>query len=375
MDNTGVSHVVYGWTQTPYLPMTRLACSTLALSIVLAGAAGAQRAVPAGHDATLRNFHFADGESLPELRIHYMTLGTPRRDAAGVVRNAVLILHGTTGSGAQFLSPVFAGVLYGPGQLLDTTKYFVVLPDDIGHGGSSKPSDGPHMKFPHYTYDDMVDAQHRLLTGSLGVGHLRLVLGTSMGCMHAWIWGERYPDFVDGLVPLACAPAQIAGRNRMIRTMLMDDIRDDPAWKHGEYTTQPLGLRSALGMLFILTSSPKTQQAQAPTRDAADKFIRNYLDSRMKTMDANDVLYAFDASRDYDPSPKLESIQARVLAINSEDDAVNPPEIGLMEKLMPRVKHVRYVLLPNTPQTHGHGTHTLAAVWQSYLAEFMNTLP
>ncbi len=375
MDNTGVSDVVYGWTHTPNLTMIRLACSTLLLSLLFAEGASAQRATPAGHDATLRDFRFADGEHMPELRIHYMSLGTPRRDAHGVVRNAVLILHGTTGSGAQFLSPVWAGVLYGPGQLLDTTKYFVILPDGIGHGGSSKPSDGMHMRFPHYTYDDMVDAQHRLLTESLGVNHLRLVLGTSMGCMHAWIWGERYPEFVDGLVPLACAPTQIAGRNRMIRTMLMDDIRDDPQWKNGEYTSQPLGLRSALGMLFILTSSPKTQQAQAPTREAADKFIRNYLDSRMKTMDANDVLYAFDASRDYDPSPKLETIQARVLAINSEDDEVNPPEVGLMEKLIPRVKHVRYVLLPNTPQTHGHGTHTLAAVWQSYLAEFLKTLP
>ena len=329
----------------------------------------------AGSNFVLRDFRFADGESLPELRIHYIALGTPQRDARGTVRNAVLILHGTTGSGAGFMSRTFAGELFGPGQLLDTSRYYVILPDGIGHGGSSKPSDGLHAHFPRYTYDDMVDAQHRLLVEGLKVDHLRLVMGTSMGCMHAWVWGERYPTFVDGLVPLACAPTQIAGRNRMIRKMIMDAIRTDPDWHGGDYTAPPVrGLRTALALLFVLTSSPQTQQQAAPTRDAADAFITKYVDDRLRTMDANDMLYAFDASRDYDPSPKLETIRASVLAINSADDVVNPPELGLMEKLMPRVAHGRYVLIPMSAQTRGHGTHSLPAVWKGYLAEFLQQL-
>lgn len=341
----------------------------------LAAAAGGQ-ARPPGADVLLKNFKFANGESLPELRIHYLALGQPRRDPNGVVRNAVMVLHGTTGSGAGFLSRNFAGVLFGPGQLLDTAKYYVILPDGIGHGGSSKPSDGMHAKFPHYTYDDMVDAQHRLLTEGLGVNHLKIVMGTSMGCMHSWVWGERYPDFVDGLVPLACVPTQIAGRNRMMRKMLMDAIRADPDWKGGDYTSPPVrGLRTALAMLFIMTSSPLQQQKAAPTRDAADAYITRYVDSRLGTTDANDMLYAFDASREYDPSPKLETIRAAVLAINSADDEVNPPELGLMEKLMPRVKRGRYVLIPTSEQTRGHGTHSMPAVWQRYLAEFLQQLP
>jgi homoserine O-acetyltransferase len=330
----------------------------------------------AGADVTLRDFKFSDGESMPELRMHYIALGAPKRDRQGVVRNAVLVLHGTTGSGSGFLSRGFAGELFGPGQLLDTAQYYVILPDGIGHGQSSKPSDGMHPRFPHYTYDDMVDAQHRLLTEGLKVDHLRLVMGTSMGCMHAWVWGERYPDFVDGLVPLACAPTQIAGRNRMMRKMLMDAIRTDPDWHNGDYTAPPeRGLRTALAMLFIMTSSPMQQQKTAPTRDAADAFITKYVNDRLRTTDANDMLYAFDASRDYDPSAKLEMVRAAVLAINSADDVVNPPELGLMEKLMPRVKRGRYVLIPTSDQTRGHGTHSLPAVWKSYLAEFLTELP
>ena len=341
----------------------------------LAAVAGGQ-AVHRGSDVILRHFHFADGESLPELRIHYIALGQPRRNARGVVNNAVMVLHGTTGSGAGFLSRTFAGELFGPGQLLDSAKYYVILPDGIGHGGSSKPSDGMHARFPHYGYDDMVDAQHRLLTEGLHVGHLRLVMGTSMGCMHAWVWGERFPDFVDGLVPLACAPTQIAGRNRMMRKMLIDAIRADPDWRGGDYSTPPVrGLRTALAMLFIMTSSPLQQQKAAPTRDAADAYITRYIDGRLRTTDANDMLYAFDASRDYDPSSKLESIRAAVLAINSADDEVNPPELGLMEQLMPRVKRGRYVLVPQSAETRGHGTHSLPAVWKGYLAEFLQQLP
>jgi homoserine O-acetyltransferase len=341
----------------------------------LAVGAGAQTR-RAGSDFVLKTFRFADGESLPQLRIHYIALGAPRKDANGVVRNAVMILHGTTGSGAGFLSRNFAGELFGPGQLLDTAQYYVILPDGIGHGGSSKPSDGMHGHFPHYTYDDMVDAQHRLLTEGLGVNHLRLVMGTSMGCMHAWTWGERYPDFVDGLVPLACIPTQIAGRNRMLRKMLIDAIRTDPDWRGGDYTSPPVrGLRTALAVLFMMTSSPLQQQKAAPTRDVADSYITKYVDDRLRTMDANDVLYAFDASREYDPSSKLETIRADVLAINSADDEVNPPELGLMEQLMPRVRHGRYVLIPTGPETRGHGTHSQPAVWKGYLAEFLRELP
>jgi homoserine O-acetyltransferase/O-succinyltransferase len=345
--------------------------STFCLAIVARGQAPAS----AGHDYVIRNFRFADGETLPELRLHYLTLGTLKKDASGRSANAVLIMHGTTGAGTQFLSPIFAGVLFGAGQPLDTTRYFIVLPDGIGHGKSSKPSDGMHARFPHYDYDDMVDAQHRLLVEALGVNHLRLVMGTSMGGMHTWVWGERYPDFMDALVPLASVPTEIAGRNRMMRTMIMDDIRGDPEYHGGDYTVQPHGLRAALGLLFMMTSSPLTQHRSSPTREAADKQIREYLDSRMRTMDANDVLYAFDASRDYDPSTQLEKIRAPLLAINSADDVVNPPELGLMEKLMPRVAHGRYVLIPTSEKTRGHGTHTAAAVWREEFEAFLRSLP
>ena len=351
--------------------MTRQLTGILCLAL---SAAAHGQAFP-GKDYVIKNFAFESGEVLPELRIHYIALGQPRRDAAGVVRNAVIVNHGTTGSGSAFTGRTFAGELFGPGELLDTAKYFVILPDGIGHGHSSKPSDGMRARFPRYTYNDMVDAEHVLVSQGLGVNHLWLAMGTSMGCMHAWVWGERYPAFVDGLVPLACAPTQIAGRNRMIRTMIMDFIRDDPGYHGGDYTTQPAGLRQAMGMLFLMTSAPKVQQKSAPTREQADQQIRKYLDQQTASHDANDVVYAFDASRSYDPSVDLEKITAQVLAINSADDFVNPPELGLMEQLMPRVKHGRYVLLPITDQTRGHGTHSLPAVWKGYLADFLKQLP
>src|SRR5207249_9059964 len=279
--------------------------------------------------------------------------------ARGIVRNAVLILHGTGGSGSQFLSPLFAGELYGPRQPLDTATHYLILPDNIGHGASSKPSDGLKARFPHYTYADMVAAQYRLVTEGLHVDRLLLVMGTSMGCMHAWLWAERYPDFMDGAVPLACAPTQIAGRNRMMRQMIENDIRDDPAWHGGEYTAPPPGLVAAQQMLFMMTSSPWQLQRLAPTRDSAEAYITRSIATRAAATDANDMLYQFDASRDYDPSPDLERITAPVLAINSADDVVNPPELGLMERLMPRVKGGRYVLIPTSPVTRGHGTHTV----------------
>lgn len=345
-----------------------------AMLVALPLAAATARAQREG-DFVIRDFRFADGETLPELRLHWMTLGTPRRDAKGVVRNAVLVLHGTTGSGRQFLNPIFAGPLYGPGEPLDTTRYYVILPDGIGHGRSSKPSDGMHARFPHYDYDDMVTAQHRLLTEGLGVSHLRLVMGTSMGGMHTWVWGEKYPAFMDGLVPLASEPAQIAGRNRMLRRMIMDDITTDPEWKGGEYTCQPRGLAAAMQILFVLTSSPLRQQMAAPTRDSADAYIRRWEANILKREDANDVLYAFDASRDYDPSVALEKIQAPLLAINSADDQVNPPEIGITRRLMPRVKRGTFWLIPTSEKTRGHGTHTDASVWGNRFAEFLASLP
>jgi homoserine O-acetyltransferase len=344
-------------------------------AIAMLAAANLGSQVPAGSDYVVRNFKFETGETLPELRLHYVALGKPRRDARGVVRNAVMVLHGTGGSGGGFMSRTFAGELFGPGQLLDTAQYYVILPDGVGHGKSSKPSDGMRARFPQYTYDDMVDAQHELLTKGLGVDHLRLVMGTSMGCMHAWVWGERYPTFVDGLVPLACAPTQIVGRNRMIRTMIMDFIRNDPEYRGGDYEAQPAGLRQAIGMLFIMTSAPKVQLKQAPTRDQADSVIHAYVDNQLRGKDANDFLYQYNSSRNYDPSKGLEKITAHVLAINSADDFVNPPELGVVEQLMPRVKHGRFILLPITDQTRGHGTHSLPAIWKGYLAEFLKALP
>lgn len=326
-------------------------------------------------DYRLGHFTFADGEQIDSLSIHYRTLGTPRRDGSGVVRNAVLILHGTTGSGDQFLSPVFANELYGKGQPLDTTAYYVILPDGIGHGKSSRPSAGLRAHFPHYDYADMIEAQHRLLVDHLGVKHLRLVMGTSMGGMHSWMWAERYPDFIDGAVPLASAPTQIAGRNRMFRRMVIEDITGDPAWNHGDYTTQPRGLRAALQILFVMTSAPLVQQRMDPTREKADSAIDATLDAGMRRMDANDMLYAFEASRNYDPSTQLDRITAPLLAINSADDQVNPPELGIMERLMPQVEHGRYLLLPISAITRGHGTHTVAAAWKTPFTEFLASLP
>jgi homoserine O-acetyltransferase len=327
---------------------------------------------PAEGDYVIRDFHFRGGEALPELRLHYTTVGTPARDASGVVRNAVLVMHGTGGTGRAFLRQQFAGVLFRRGGALDATKYFIVLPDGIGHGGSSKPSDGLHARFPRYGYRDMVEAQYRLLTEKLNVNHLRLVMGTSMGGMQTWLWGETYPDFMDALMPLASLPAQIAGRNRMMRRMVIDSIRDDPGWQNGEYKRQPRGLTSAIYTLVFMVSSPLQWQKQAPTREAADKFFDDMVASYQRQSDANDMLYQFDASRDYDPAPDLEKIKAPLTAVNSADDQVNPPELGLMEQGIRRVARGRYVLIPTSDETRGHGTHSLPALWQQYLKELLD---
>jgi homoserine O-acetyltransferase len=329
-------------------------------------------ATPVGADYIVPNFRFASGEMLPELRIHYTTLGKPQRDSHGRVNNAVLILHGTGGSGRNFLSDRFADVLFRKGQLLDASRYYIILPDDIGHGGSSKPSDGLHAHFPQYTYADMVAAQHALVTQGLEVGHLRLVIGTSMGCMHTFMWGELYPEIMDALMPLACLPAPIAGRNRLWRDLIMDAIRSDPQWMGGDYQSEPVGaLRAAAGVLLIASSSPIQMQLSLSTRDAADKFLKEYMDREIDALDANDLLYQVNASRDYDPSADLGKIQAPLLQVNSADDFINPPELGIAEREIKRVRNGRFVLLPASDQTHGHGTHTWAAVWQQYLGQLL----
>jgi len=327
---------------------------------------------PQEGDYVVHDFHFQSGETLPEVRLHYYTFGKPAKDANGRTTNAVLILHGTSGSGTQFLRPIFAGVLFGPGQLLDASKYFIILPDNVGHGKSSKPSDGMHAHFPQYDYADMISLQHELVQKGLGVNHLRLILGTSMGCMHSWLWGETYADYMDALMPLACLPVQIAGRNRIWRKMIIDGIRQDPDWKNGDYITEPrAGLQIAADFLLVAGSAPLHMQEDLPTRDAADKFLEETTKRMTAGIDANDFLYAVAASRDYDPAAKLETIQAPVMYINSADDFINPPELGIAERDIKQVKNGKFVLLPASGQTHGHGTHTYAAVWQGYLKELL----
>jgi homoserine O-acetyltransferase len=328
---------------------------------------------PQEGDFVVHDFHFQSGETLPEVLIHYTTLGKPMKDASGHTTNAVLILHGTGGSGSNFLRPIFAGLLFGPGQLLDANKYFIILPDNIGHGKSSKPSDGLHARFPQYEYADMVALQHELVEKGLGVDHLRLILGTSMGCMHSWMWGETYPDMMDALMPLACNPVAIAGRNRMWRTMIIDGIRQDPDWHNGDYTTEPrAGLQIATYVLLIAGSAPLHMQEDHPTREDADKYFDENTKREMADLDANDILYAVNSSRNYDPSAKLDTIKAPVMFINSADDFINPPELGIAEREIKKAKNGRFVLLPASEQTHGHGTHTWAAVWQQYLKELLD---
>ena len=331
-----------------------------------------QKFAPTEADYVAHDFHFKSGETLAELRLHYLTLGKPERNGAGKVTNAVLILHGTGGSGHQFLSPQFSDVLFGPGQLLDANRYFIILPDNIGHGKSIKPSDGMRAHFPQYDYDDMVAAQHELLEKGLGVNHLRLVMGTSMGCMHSWVWGETYPEFMDAMMPLACLPVQIAGRNRLWREMVIEGIRQDPEWKNGDYKTEPrAALQISADFLIIAGSAPLLMQKNLPTRDAADKYLDESMKRITATLDANDLLYAVNASRNYDPSAKLETIKTPVMFVNSADDFINPPELGIAEREIKRVPHGKFVLIPVSDQTHGHGTHTWAALWQQYLRELL----
>ena len=354
---------------------TKLNAFALAVYLTLLlprlAAVAADLPVPTQGDYVINDFHFASGQVLPELKIHYRTLGAPRRDAKGVVRNAVLIMHGTTGSGAQFLGDIFAGELFGPGQPLDVTKFYVILPDDIGHGQSSRPSEGLHARFPNYQYADMVDAEHRLVVDGLHVDHLRLVMGTSMGGMHTWMWGEAYPDMMDALLPLASLPAPVGGRNRVWRRMVSEAIRGDKEWANGDYQTQPSSLRTAIGMLYFVSDNPKRRTDAAPTDAASDKALDDYTDKALKVDDANDMLYAIESSYDYDPSKNLEAIRAPLVAVNSADDLINPPDQGIMEREIKRVPHGRAVLIPEGPETRGHGTHTVAKVWKSDLVDLL----
>jgi homoserine O-acetyltransferase len=350
---------------------TRLACLFAAVGLLAPAVRAAGYPEPAESDYAIKDFRFASGEVLPELRLHYRTLGRIERGPDGIVRNAVLILHGTGGSGSAFFRPEFAGELFGAGQPLDAARTFIVVPDGIGHGKSSRPSDGLRAHFPAYGYSDMVEAQHRLLLEGLGVNHLRLVLGTSMGGMHTWIWGERYPDFMDALMPLASLPTQISGRNRVWRRMVIDAITGDPDWKRGDYAAEPPSLRTGAEMLFFMSSNPILRQREMPTLAGADAVLDQYVENFVRTGDANDLLYAVAASRDYDPGPGLERIRARLIAVNSADDLINPPEQGILEREIGRVRNGRAVVIPTSEATHGHGTHTYAAVWKPYLVELL----
>ena len=352
---------------------TRSAALYLALLALWTGAVAANYPPPAEGDFIAREFRFTSGEALPELRIHYRTFGQPRTDRNGIVRNAVLIMHGTGGSGASLLRDEFAGELFGPGQLLDAARYFIVLPDGIGHGKSSKPSDGLHAHFPRYGYHDMVRAQYLLLTQGLKVNHVRLVMGTSMGGMHSWLWGEEHAQFMDALMPLASLPTQISGRNRAWRRTIIDAIRNDPGWKGGDYQSEPPSLRTASEMLWLMSSNPVLRQQEAPTLAQADEVLDSYVESSLRSSDANDLMYALAASRDYDPGPALEKITAPLTAVNSADDLINPPELGILEREVKRVPHGRAVVIPFSERTHGHGSHTYATLWKPYLEELLKS--
>jgi homoserine O-acetyltransferase len=332
--------------------------------------AAAQKTWPVTEgDAHLRDFHFQTGPTMRDLRIHYRTLGTPRRDASGTVRNAVLILHGTTGAGTQFLRDAFAGELFGTGQPLDAAKFYLILPDGIGHGQSSKPSDGLRAKFPRYGYTDMVEAQYRMLKESLGVNHLRMIVGTSMGCMHGYVWAERHADFIDAAMPLACQPQQIAGRNLLWRQTVIHAIRDDAAFHGGNYKKNPPSAKIAEDMMAFMGGNPLTWQKSSPTREKGLETFAKITATRVD--DANDIAYAVDASWDYDPEPGLAKIHTPILHINFSDDTINPAELKITPELLKQVPSARFVLYPYTEETRGHGSHTMAALWKDKLVEFL----
>ena len=340
------------------------------IGLSTASARAADVPKPTEGDWSTADYHFRSGEVLPNLHLHYRTLGQPNV-VDGVVRNAVLIMHGTSGSGNQFFTPTFAGQLFGPGQPLDASRCYLILPDDIGHGQSSRPSEGLHAHFPAYRYADMVDAEHRLVTEGLHVNHLRLVMGTSMGGMHTWMWGEAYPDMMDALMPLASEPVEIAGRNRMWRRMIADAIRTGPGWDHGDYKSPPPGLHVAAEVLYFMGSNPARRNERYPTGAAAIQALEDNADRTVARMDANDLLYAVESSLDYNPEPQLGQIRAPLLAVNSADDLIDPPDQGILEREITRVVHGRAVILPEGPDTDGHGTHTLAKAWKGQLEQLL----
>ncbi|MCU1224230.1 MAG: Homoserine O-acetyltransferase [Edaphobacter sp.] len=361
----------------------RLASLVLFLSCAIAAAAQTTSSTPAAtpqpakwpakdNTYVIKNFRFNTGETLPELNLHYLTLGQPHRNAEGHVDNAILLLHGTGGNRFTLLNPVFSDVLFGPGQPLDITKYFLILPDDIGQGDSSKPSDGLHMRVPQYDYDDMIRSQYIMLTEGMNVDHLRLLLGTSMGCMQGFVWGETYSKFMDALAPFACYPVELAGRNRMTRYISIESIKNDPAWKNGDYTTEPAeGLRGAEAMLLVMGSAPLQMQKNYPTRVQAERYVDDYMTRTLASTDANNLIYYVNASRNYNPEPKLSTITAPVLWINSADDFINPPELGITQRVLPKMPTAKFILIPISDATRGHGTHTQAAVWKDYLIDFL----
>jgi homoserine O-acetyltransferase/O-succinyltransferase len=338
------------------------------LALIAAPAIAADYPAPKTGEWVARDFKFHTGEVMPELRLGYTTVGEPSGQP-------VLVLHGTTGSAASMLTPAFAGELFGAGQPLDASKYYIIIPDSIGHGKSSKPSDGLKAKFPKYNYADMVDAQYRLVKDGLAINHLRLVIGNSMGGMHTWLWGVKYPDFMDALVPMASQPTAMASRNWMLRRLIIDSIRNDPDWKDGNYTTQPKAFRTAAVFYNIATNGGTlaTQKA-TPTREAADKLLDQRL-AALTNADANDYLYQWDASGDFDPSSGLAHIKATVLAINAADDERNPPETGLTEAALRQIKSARLFLIPASEETRGHGTTGMAKFYRQPLAELLHGAP
>jgi homoserine O-acetyltransferase len=361
------------------MPMIIRALSA-ALLVLAAPSAFAQTASPTAWpnqregDFIIKDFHFKSGESIAELKQHYRTLGTPKRNASGDITNAVILLHGTSSSGDAWLMPSLADELFAAGQPLDAAQYFIILPDGIGRGGSSKPSDGLRAKFPHYRYDDMIAAEHRLVTEGLGVKHLRLVMGSSMGGMHTWMWGYTYPDLMDGLIPIASQPIQISGRNWIQRRIAAEAIRQDPGWNNGNYENNPTQWAVTAPYGFLQTENVRRIQDLAPTREAGDAIYFK-LREEAKKRDANDTLWGIEAVMDYNPAPHLEKIKARLMAINSGDDETNPPQLGVTEREIKRIPNAKYVLIPASEKTHGHYTHLRAMFWKDHVAQFLKELP
>ncbi len=347
----------------------------IAIVLGVASAAGAQSIpAPERHDFIVRNFRFQSGETLPEVRIHYRTVGTPVRDAKGRITNGVLALHGSSGDAGQVLAASFSEPLLGTGGPLDAGKYFVIFPDNLGNGRSTKPSDGLRAKFPKYGYHDMVTLQHRLVTEGLGIDRLKLIIGISMGGMQAWLWGIRYPDAMDGLIPIAAQPVAIQGRNLLWRRILSQAIRKDPEWKNGNYEKQPQGFLSIMPMFDMLVQSPARLGESLTSYPKADAHLEDVLEETLEEDDANNILYRFESSFDFNPEPDLAKIRAPLLTILFEDDELNPTTLGTMERVMPKVKTGRVVVIPAGPETEGHRTQVKASVWREHVRRFMATI-